>query len=329
MQNSSHDPGQAPSAGAAQRAAGVGIVLGIVFLLAQLLDFGSGRDQAIFALVADAIQDGGAPYRDAWDFKTPGIYAVYHLAGTLFGPFLDNGEMAIRILEVGAILLSLLAFLILSRRFAGSLAAGLIGSLVATLGWVELGYWHTGQPESFAVPLLAWAIVFSTGKPRPEGSEFPAHLLAGALYTAAALLKPPLGGGFLVSLVAVYLTRRRLLAPLFAFSLGALSILATTLIWFASKGALDALVDTLFRWTPNYTSLSIGLAELPSALLRATRTWLLGLSPFHAPGLVLLAILPALTENERKASLHILGVIAFSLVGVALQGKFFEYHFGA
>ncbi|MFT7679027.1 MAG: hypothetical protein ACI8QC_003026, partial [Planctomycetota bacterium] len=135
--------------------------------------------------------------------------------------------------------------------------------------------------------------------------------------------------GFLVSLVAVYLTRRRLLAPLFAFSLGALSILATTLIWFASKGALDALVDTLFRWTPNYTSLSIGLAELPSALLRATRTWLLGLSPFHAPGLVLLAILPALTENERKASLHVLGVIAFSLLGVALQGKFFEYHFGA
>ena len=62
-----------------------GCVLAIAFLLAQLLCFGYGRDQGIYAVVARAMLDGGMPYRDAWDFKPPGIFLIYALARALFG----------------------------------------------------------------------------------------------------------------------------------------------------------------------------------------------------------------------------------------------------
>ena len=42
-----------------------------------LLDYGSGRDQWIYRVVAAVMLEGGAPYRDALDFKPPGFFAVY------------------------------------------------------------------------------------------------------------------------------------------------------------------------------------------------------------------------------------------------------------
>lgn len=38
-------------------------------------------DQALFAINARVLNDGGALYRDAWDVKQPGIYLFYWLGG--------------------------------------------------------------------------------------------------------------------------------------------------------------------------------------------------------------------------------------------------------
>ena len=32
---------------------------------------------------------------------------------------------------------------------------------------------------------------------------------------------------------------------------------------------------------------------------------------------------------EREGAAHVIGVLAFVLMGVALQGRFFAYHYGA
>ncbi|MFO0661794.1 MAG: hypothetical protein U0165_18475 [Polyangiaceae bacterium] len=48
-----------------------------IMLLLQLCLFQYGRDQGIYAVVADAMRQGLAPYRDAWDFKPPGIFLIY------------------------------------------------------------------------------------------------------------------------------------------------------------------------------------------------------------------------------------------------------------
>ena len=53
--------------------------------LALLLTFGFGRDHGIYATVAAVMLDGGMPYRDAWDFKPPGIYYVYAAVRAVLG----------------------------------------------------------------------------------------------------------------------------------------------------------------------------------------------------------------------------------------------------
>jgi hypothetical protein len=42
-------------------------------------------DQAMFILGARVLAEGGTLYVDYWDFKQPGIYLIYFLAGRLFG----------------------------------------------------------------------------------------------------------------------------------------------------------------------------------------------------------------------------------------------------
>src|SRR5882724_9164740 len=57
-----------------------------LWLFVQISMFKYGRDQGIYATVAATMLRGGMPYRDAWDFKPPGIYVIYALARAVFGP---------------------------------------------------------------------------------------------------------------------------------------------------------------------------------------------------------------------------------------------------
>jgi hypothetical protein len=310
-------------------------------LFAQLLEYGYGRDQAIYSLIADAMLRGEAPYRDAWDFKPPGIYAVYAFARAAFG----GSFGAVRVLEVLALISLFPAFAIFSKRHVASARAGLLCGAVAILAYVPIEFWYTGQPEGFGGVALAWALVFTTYEP-PAGAgqvgerrQLAAWACAAALYSIAALLKPPLGGGILVSFAFVVAGRRptaishgwagALAAPTFAFAVGgALPVLAT-LAYFAALGALPELYSALFVFAPGYTA--IGLADSSAWLLlgRTLREWLLLTAPFNFVGLVALALLPPLSARERLGSLHVLGVVAISLLGIALQAKFFLYHYAA
>ncbi len=79
----------------------------IGLLLLILTTYGYGRDQGIYAVVGDAITRGGAPYKDAWDFKPPMIFFVYAFSRAALG-----AEMVtIRIVEA-------LAFASLVAAFA-------------------------------------------------------------------------------------------------------------------------------------------------------------------------------------------------------------------
>src|SRR5690349_4238038 len=73
---------------------GAFLVTGLAAL--QILVFSFGRDQGIYAVVADGLLHGKLPYRDLWDFKPPGIFFVYALAQALFG----KSMLAPRLLEV-------------------------------------------------------------------------------------------------------------------------------------------------------------------------------------------------------------------------------------
>src|SRR5262245_36577179 len=69
VRRSSESAARAVPAGLSERALMGVCVLGIAFLCVQILMFGFGRDQGIYAMVADRLLRGKMPYRDAWDFK--------------------------------------------------------------------------------------------------------------------------------------------------------------------------------------------------------------------------------------------------------------------
>ncbi|MCC6646304.1 MAG: glycosyltransferase family 39 protein [Polyangiaceae bacterium] len=318
-------------------------IAAIAFVLANLVAYRYGRDQGIYAVVAGAMQRGGAPYKDAWDFKPPGIFFIYWLARALFGA----SEHGVRVLEAGALASMCGAFAVLSRRWVGAWQAGVLGAACAVGVHGQLEFWHTGQPESFGGVMIAWALVCATYRPASDDPRARAKLLAawigcGALYTAAALCKPPLGGGFLVS--AAFLAREELrlradeplsarvkaaLRPVAALAVGGALVLSLCLAYFAAKGALRDLYQTLFVFTPHYTKLSFERRWLNAYLYFTLQHFLVEYSSFICVGVLTFLVLPPLGSREREGLLHLTLVAALQLFGVALQAKFFPYHYGA
>ncbi|WP_437776804.1 glycosyltransferase family 39 protein [Sorangium sp. So ce1097] len=208
-------PRAAPSEAASERlAAGPPRVAGaraiaaisigaIAFLLLQILTYGHGRDQGIYAMVARAVLDGGMPYRDAFDFKPPGIFLLYALARALFGP----AQWGIRALEVLGLAGMCLAMAPLAERAFGDRRIGIVAAALAVLVHAQLDFWHTAQPESFGGMLTVFALLAATPRRRagapPPAPRGAALVASGALLGAAGLLKPPLAGGGVVLAVAL------------------------------------------------------------------------------------------------------------------------------
>lgn len=310
------------------------------YLLANLIAFQYGRDQGIYALVATRMLHGIAPYRGTWDFKPPGIYFVFALAEVLFG----SSMYAVRILEAAGFASLIWACAVFSRRHVGSATAGVIGGALAILIHAQLEFWHTAQPGGFGAILLIWALVCATFEPTAADSrgalkQTAAWCAAGALYGCAALLKPPFGGGLLVSVAVVAYRRGRggialsrwqaLRAPAAAMGLGAVLPVLLTVAYFLAKGAWSDLYAALFVFAPHYTALSFRVSWFPQLFLHALREWAFTFSAVAPVGLALLLLLPPLSPREREGMVHVAGLIAAVLVGVAIQAKFFPYHFDA
>jgi 4-amino-4-deoxy-L-arabinose transferase-like glycosyltransferase len=292
----------------------------------QLLSFGYGRDQGIYALVARELLAGGMPYRDAWDFKPPGIFIIYALSRALFG----SSWLGIRLLEVASLLTMTAGMRVLARRFWGNATVGLLGAAFVWLLQAQLDFWHTAQPESFGAAGLVIGLWLGTAR----GAGEPAArrlVLAGVVFGAAGLLKPPLAGAGAV-LAVWHACRRprsdgaRRAAPLGWVLLGGVLPFAATLSWFAAAGALAELRHTFMVFTPHYTRLGWHESGFARLVGEAAKQWLLGYSSLLPAGLAMAAI-DRRRGLARRGSALLLGIIAVGLVGVALQGKFFPYHY--
>ncbi|MGK3959606.1 glycosyltransferase family 39 protein [Sorangium sp. So ce118] len=348
-----------PARVAGAQAIGAIAIGAIAFLLLQILTYGYGRDQGIYAMVARAVLDGGMPYRDAFDFKPPGIFLIYALARALFGP----AQWGIRALEVLGLVGMCFAMASLAGRAFGDRRVGVVAAALAVLVHAQLDFWHTAQPESFGGMLTVFALLAATprgraGAPRPAPSAA-ALIVSGALFGAAGLLKPPLAGGGVVLAVVLAapalaelagrgaaLARRATapelarpaptapallwaaLRPALLIALGGVLPVLACVAWFAAKGALGDLREVLFVFTPHYTALGWRGVGVLDMAWHGVSEWLVRYSGPLALGLCcLLALHP--DRHERAGVALLAGVIAMHLVGVVMQAKFFPYHYGA
>ncbi|HTA92762.1 MAG TPA: glycosyltransferase family 39 protein [Polyangiaceae bacterium] len=303
----------------------------IAFCCVQILTFSYGRDQGIYAVVGDGVLHGKMPYKDLWDFKPPGIFLVYALAQGLFG----RAMVSIRIVEVAGLIASVFGFMRLAETFFERRVVGLIGGAVAALLLAELEFWHTGQPEVFGGYLTTAALVLTTS-PVPARRRLWIWFGVGALFGLAFLFKPPLGGGAIVC--AAYLATReqqrsgsneRALYTLLAIGTSALVPIALCAAWFMLRGAWPALHWTLAEFTPGYTTLGWEGRQAATMLYYALEEAFFKFSALAGAGVLAMAAITPLHSREREGSFLVLGVIAMQLAGVAMQGKFFPYHYAA
>ncbi len=205
-----------------------------------------GRDQAMFAYVGWVWQEGGLPYRDAWDVKLPGIYAVYALLRAIAGP----AEWAPRLLDLVAFLASALALDRLWRRVVpgsastGGTQPGILPAAVLTLFTLgAVDYWNLSQVETLIAPMLAWSVVMAL-----ERRYFWAGVLAG---TAACFKTTAVLGVIPAGLLALFFAPRPRpgpssgLPPLVRLGAGWLLPLALVVAYFGARGGLPYLAELL------------------------------------------------------------------------------------
>jgi hypothetical protein len=307
-------------------------LVAIVLLLAQLLDFGYGRDQGIFSTVGRAIREGGLPYRDAWDFKPPGVFFIYALAGT--------EPWGIRLLEAAALVSMVFAFARLSARYIGDARPGIIAGAFAILTHTQLEFWHTAQPESFGAVLVTWGLLAASAGTDADDRASSGRVgrwwaLSGACYGCAALLKPMIGVAGVASIgLGLWMSRRRRTPTLriatsivVPFAAGVGLPVALCLAFFLFRGGAADLRSALFEFAPHYVALAWRQGDLFQILVGLLRGWLLDYSVLNFVGLLLLFhSLPH--GRAREGVAHVGGAILALLAGVFVQGRLFPYHFG-
>jgi len=303
----------------------------VAFCCLQILLFSFGRDQGIYAVVAEGLLEGKMPYRDVWDFKPPGIFIVYALAQGLLG----KSMLAPRLLEVAGLVGMVFAFRRLGERFLEQPRAGLLGGTVAAIIHAELEFWHTAQPETFGGFLIAYALLLSTETFGRRG-RWAAWAGVGLLFGCAFVLKPTLGGGAFVC--AAYLARRQYqrgerlrdaVWPLVVAAVSSFVPIAVCVLWFAVRGAWGELAWTMFEFTPGYTKLGWGYFSAPEAYYYGLQEAFVRFSALAAFGAAAALAIRPMHSREREVMLLVAGIIAVNVAGIAMQHKFFQYHYAA
>src|SRR5882724_939068 len=303
----------------------------VAFSSLSILLFSFGRDQGIYGVVADVMLKGGMPYRDAWDFKPPGIFLTYALAQGVFG----KSMLSIRLLEVIGLVATVLGLQRLGQVFFDRPKAGLVAGALAALIHAELEFWHTGQPETFGGFLSVAALVVVTLELGPR-RRWLVPFGMGALFGLCALYKPPLGGGILVC-GAYLLTREqahaakwpRLLRTTLLIGSGFATPIALVLFWIAARGAWPAFWWTFHDFVPGYTKLNWSDAHPASMLYYAILEAFTKFSALSAFGLIAAIAMTPIHAREREGIYLVLGIIAIQITGIVMQGKFFPYHYAA
>lgn len=318
------------------RALGVTCLAVVAFAALLIATFDYGRDQGIYALVARSVLRGDMPYRDAWDFKPPGIFLVYAFARWVFGP----SQQGIRLLESLGLAATAVGLVIFAKDHWQKPLVGLLAAALAAWLHVQLDFWHTGQPETFAGMVTIAAIVLgarSWVRPMSPRARAAAEVGAGVLFGFAGLLKPPLaGGGAVLAACLAYreLTEvgpsrlRRAALPVLRVGVGGAAPLVLVALWFAARGALGDLREVLFVFTPHYTALGWEGQTAAGLLHWGVAEWLIRYSSITTVGAALLLGFHP-TKAERLGVALLLGIIFVQIVGVTMQAKFFPYHYGA
>ena len=296
-------------------------------LLAPLLTYPLGRDQAVFATAGRIIANGGVPYKDAWDMKPPGVFYLFWLSFTLFGP----SESAPRLLDLFWSLATAAAIWALARRIFSEWA-GVAAAFLFLLRYIGHDYyWHTTQCDGFASLPLALAALALVAAEEKKSVWWAGA--CGALVGFAVVFKFTLGIFLALPLVALIAAagepaRRRAARAVFYLG-GCAAVLAAVagLIWKA--GALQQMTEIIFVWNSQYARLQTpglpghnAVAELANLLVGSPNRLLFPIGLLALVGAADLCLRPTSGRNRWLVPAWAIAILA----QVWIQGRYYSYH---
>jgi hypothetical protein len=272
------------------------------------------RDSGVFLYLGQQILDGQVPYRDVWDHKGPGVYYLNAL-GLWLGGGSWWGVWWLEWLSLAGA--ALLGYAALSQAF------GHRHAVFASLAWLtSLIFILDGGnfTEEYALPFQFAAIYLfweSRKSSRPLGYVF----MIGVTLAAVFWLKLNMIGVQLsitiVAVVPIFLSpdRGRALTWIMALLAGVMVVTIPLLAYFAGSGALDELVDAVFRYNFIYTA---------STLENKVKSALAGLQFLAQSGIAFTAVAAwiigglALLSRPKQTGAH-MPLLHVALVGLPVE----------
>ena len=242
------------------------IVVAAAGIRLRLLDIPLDRDEGEYAYFAQLLLDGIPPYAQAYNFKMPGIYAIYSVLLTVFGQ--TPAGIHLGLLVVNAVT-TVLVFGVALRLFDARVAVVAAATFAALSSSPRLLFTAAYAEHFVLPPVLAGLLVLLDALDR---RRIPAFLGCGAFFGTAFLVKQSAGAFVLFAALYVVLgmhddMRRRLVA--------CAALLAGALAPFATLCLLMLLVGTFANfwfWTFTYAS------EYATAVSLATGVTYLGIA---------------------------------------------------
>ncbi len=270
------------------------------------------EDAGVFFYAAQRVLDGGAPYRDVWDHKPPGVYLVDAL-----GLFL-GGALGVWILQLVTVAVAALAGWLALRAVFGD-APALVGSIAWLVAAPRLFLEDARQTsfvELYALPLQfgALALLGSGGPARSRA------LAIGALGGAAFLLKPTLVGVWIAIVIVMALARRRAAAWIV---LGAAAPVALVVAWALAREMFAEMVDQALVYNRAYAAFA-SIDERLDAIASGLRLTL-------PSGLAVIAVASwvyAIAARRAHVPLVTVALVALPLeLLLATTGRGYHYYF--
>jgi hypothetical protein len=296
-------------------------VLGFLAAWAPMtLDWPFFRDHGVMAWAGHVVREGGLPYRDAWDVKGPLLYYAFAAVELVAG----TSQWGVRAADLLITVTTAALLALAGYRLAGVLASG-YGAVIFLVHHFGLDYRATAQPDGWGSLPIAGALLCLTS---PGGlSGLGRIAVAAALVSGAALLKPTFALYLLAPLAVISAHRTGEWPARIAAATGGFLLLpALTVGWFVLRGAFSELMDVQLTFNLG------AYAELGRA--SPSRHIMKVLEFLQRPGEALAVCLAAagawhMLRTQRQAGMLLVAAVITGVLSVAVQQKYFTYHWQA
>jgi len=156
--------------------------LGLALLVCALifsctLTYPFNNDNTLYAYMADLALKGHLPYIGSWDQNFPGIVAVHALQILVSG----HSPLAFHIFDIVLQLVGSFLLIKIGERLY-DIRAGMLAAILASLYYVQQGFWMGGERDTYVSIMLLAAFYFAMDRKKP--------FLVGVLCSLAFLFRP-------------------------------------------------------------------------------------------------------------------------------------------